>query len=121
MRFKCDENLPVDVAELLGQNGHDAIGVSDQQLAGRPDADIAAACKSENRVLITLDLDFADIRAYPPGDYSGIIVLRPTLQTITALFRLTRRVLPLLDSEPLAGRLWIVDETRVRIRTGSTV
>jgi hypothetical protein len=27
--------------------------------------------------LVTLDLDFANIRAYPPAEYPGIVVLRP--------------------------------------------
>lgn len=30
----------------------------------------------ETRALITLDQDSGDIRAYPPGDYSGLVVLR---------------------------------------------
>jgi len=31
MRFKLDENLPPDVAELLRQEGHEALTVFDQQ------------------------------------------------------------------------------------------
>jgi len=37
MRFKTDENLPIEVAELLRRHGHDALSVIDQQLAGHPD------------------------------------------------------------------------------------
>lgn len=69
---------------------------------------------------ITLDLDFADIRRYPPENYAGIIVLRPANQGISAVLRLMRRALPLLGQEPLTGALWIVDEQRVRIRGGDS-
>jgi Domain of unknown function (DUF5615) len=69
MRFKTDENLPVEVAELLRQHQHDALSVHDQQLAGQVDPRIARVCQTENRALVTCDLDFADIRAYPPEDY----------------------------------------------------
>jgi hypothetical protein len=31
MRFKIDENLPVEVAELLRANMHDAMTIFDQQ------------------------------------------------------------------------------------------
>lgn len=111
-----DENLPVEVAELLRQAGHDVQTVLDQALGGEPDPRIAEVCRAERRVLVTLDLDFADIRTYPPADYAGLIVLRPATQTITNLTRLISQLIALLATEPLAGRLWIVDETQVRIR-----
>jgi predicted nuclease of predicted toxin-antitoxin system len=116
MRFKTDENLPVDVVHFLRSEGHDVHSVIDQQLAGHPDADVAKICQAESRVLITLDLDFSDIRLYPPEDYFGIIVLRPALQTISSILRLTARANGLLDSEAVTGRLWIVSEHQVRIR-----
>jgi predicted nuclease of predicted toxin-antitoxin system len=45
-------------------------------LGGKADPEVAAACKAESRVLITLDTDFANLGAYLTEDYSGIIVLR---------------------------------------------
>lgn len=63
MRFKVDENLPVEVAELLRQAGYGAITVHDQGLGGEADAEIASICQEEERALVTLDTDFADIRA----------------------------------------------------------
>jgi predicted nuclease of predicted toxin-antitoxin system len=118
MKFKTDENLPVEAAEEVRQAGHDAVTVGDQQLAGQPDARVADIYQAEGRALLTLDLDFADIRAYPPGDYAGIIVLRPSVQTITNIRRLVGQVITLLPTEPAAGRLWIVDEGQIRIRGG---
>ena len=70
--------------------------------------------------MVTLDLDFSDIRVYLPSDYAGIIVLRPSVQTITNIRRLLGQVIALLPTEPLAGHLWIVDEGQIRIRAGST-
>ena len=66
MKFKTDENLPVEVVDLLRQAGHDALSVMDQQLAGHPDGDVAAVCQAEQRALVTLDLDFSDIRPIRP-------------------------------------------------------
>jgi hypothetical protein len=34
-------------------------------------------CKREGRILLTLDLDLSDIRAYLPEEFPGILVLRP--------------------------------------------
>jgi predicted nuclease of predicted toxin-antitoxin system len=116
MKFKVDENLPLEVMELLRSFGHDAMTAIEQQLNGRSDSELAAACQRESRCLVTLDLDFSDIRTYPPQLYAGIIVLRPTVQSIASIASITSRVLTLLASEPVTGRLWVADETRVRIR-----
>ena len=118
MRFKVDENLHEEVAELLRQNGHDAISVYDQHMQGRADEDVAAVCRREGRAILTQDLDFSSIFDYPPGDYAGIIVLRlhdPGRRSVLAAMR---RLLPLLSSQPLAGYLWTVDDVGMRIRPG---
>lgn len=118
MLFKIDENLHEEVADLLRQNGHDAISVFAQQLQGHPDGDVAAACRQENRALITLDLDFGSILAFPPEDYAGIVVLRlhdPSRPSVAAVMR---RLLPLLATEPLIGHLWTVDDAGMRVRPG---
>ena len=46
MKFKVDEYMPIEVAEMLANAGHDAATVPDQQLGGRPDPDVAAAGRS---------------------------------------------------------------------------
>jgi predicted nuclease of predicted toxin-antitoxin system len=108
--------LPVEAAELLANAGHDAVTVHDQHMVGRSDGDIATVCKHEGRVTITLDLDFADIRTFPPADHAGIIVFRLRLLDKFHVLAVLERLLPVLEYEPLAGKLWIVDETSVRIR-----
>ena len=116
MRFKTDENLPREVADFLNQHGHDAKRVDEQGLGGVADPGVAAVCLVERRVIVTLDTDFMDVRRFPPEDYEGILVLRPHRQTIPRILDLTRRFTALLESESLMGKLWIVDEGRVRIR-----
>jgi predicted nuclease of predicted toxin-antitoxin system len=76
MRFKVDENLHYDVAEALRARGHDALTVHDQQMRGDPDSRLGEVCQAEGRAIVSLDLDFANIRDYPPRDYAGLIVLR---------------------------------------------
>jgi Domain of unknown function (DUF5615) len=64
MKFKVDENLPIEVALALRVAGHDAMSVVDQGLGGHADARIAEVCKRESRALVTLDLDFANVRGF---------------------------------------------------------
>lgn len=48
MKFKIDENLPIEVAELLQQAGYDAMTVLDQHLGGKADPKIV---KQKNELL----------------------------------------------------------------------
>ena len=115
MRFKVDESLHVEVADLLRTQQHDAFTVFDQGLHGREDRDIADMCRSEGRVLLSVDLDFSNILMFPPENYPGLIVLRLRKKGRAAVRRVVTRVMDHLNKEPLVGRLWIVDERRIRI------
>ncbi len=116
MRFKIDENLPVEIMEMLITGGHDAVSVVAQSLGGADDPEVATICNSENRCLVTLDTDFSDIRVYPPGSHPGIIVFRLAKQDKQSILAVTSRLLVTLESRALEGALWIVDEQRIRVR-----
>ena len=70
MRVKLDENLPLQLSRLFTESGHDAVTVLDEGIGGATDAEIASVCLAEERVLVTQDVDFADIRMYPTGRLS---------------------------------------------------
>ena len=116
-KFKLDENLPLEAAALLRDAGYDAATIWDQEMVGDPDLKVASACKDEDRVLVTLDLDFADIRLYRPGDHAGIIVLRMARQDKQSVLEIVERLIGVLGRESVAGLLWIVDSKRIRIHT----
>jgi len=48
MLFKVDENLPVEIAELLSDLGHDAKTINDQRLQGVNDRVLLERCDKEN-------------------------------------------------------------------------
>jgi predicted nuclease of predicted toxin-antitoxin system len=116
MRFKADENLPIEVAEMLQQAGHDAATVLEQHLGGSDDAQLAALCQLESRILVTLDMDFSDIRNYPPAEFPGLVVLCLRQQDKPHVLDVFVRLVQVLDQEPIEGYLWIVEENRIRIR-----
>ncbi|MDE2727020.1 MAG: DUF5615 family PIN-like protein [Gemmatimonadota bacterium] len=116
MKFKLDENMPVALVGLLADAGHDAVTVSDQRMTGASDPRIALACRTEGRTLVTLDMDFADIRAYPPQDYAGLVVFRLSRHGPGRVLRVAVRLIELLPETSLQGQLWIVEDDRIRIR-----
>jgi predicted nuclease of predicted toxin-antitoxin system len=116
VRFKLDENLSPSLAEMFAAAGHEAHSVAQQSLGGQPDARVIEVCSGEQRVFVTLDLDFSNILAYPPAEFAGIVVLRLADQAHVAVQAAIRRLLDLLDKESVAGCLWIVEDHRIRIR-----
>lgn len=118
MEFKIDENLPAEAATLFRSAGHEAATVGDQGLAGASDTTVAERIQAERRVLVTADLDFSDIRAYPPADYSGLLVLRLRQLDKPHVLWVLSRLLQVLEKRSPAKELWIVEEERVRIRVG---
>src|ERR1043166_2899974 len=71
MRFKVDENLPEELADFFRGRGWDCMTVDEQQLGGALDDRITEICDDEDRILVTLDLGFSNIRDYPPAAHPG--------------------------------------------------
>ncbi len=115
MKFKLDENLDWHLASLLQKAGYDASTAQHQNLSGADDAALFRACVREKKILVTLDLDFADVLKYPPSDSSGIIVLRPPKFIFPLIKRLLEQLIIHLNHESPQQVLWIVEEGRLRI------
>ena len=116
MKLKFDENLGNRHAEVFRIAGHDVLTVRDQGLQSGSDPTIFDACCAEQRCLITLDLDFANVLRFPPADSAGIIVLRfPDRGTMLLLDSLVDNAINALKALSPQGRLWIVEPSRIRI------
>lgn len=116
MKFKIDENLPIDVAGRLKREGYDSATVMEQNLSGKSDSEVSSLCLREGRILVTLDTDFADIRTYPPEEFPGFIVLRLQRQDKDHVMGVIENLLEAFRKENPERNLWIIEEDRIRIR-----
>ncbi|HUT55755.1 MAG TPA: DUF5615 family PIN-like protein [bacterium] len=117
MKIKLDENMPHDLAELLSASGHDAATAAEQGLSGADDQEVLEKASSEERLLMTLDVGFADIRKYPLGSHGGIVVFRLHDQRWVVMKRPAQRLIESGLLQKLERGLAIVDESRVRFRS----
>lgn len=115
MRFKLDENLPQALSRLLQDAGHDVATVREEGIAGCEDQSLYKLCCAEQRVLVTLDMDFAHPLRFPPEAAAGIIVLRPPRPLLSLIRSTLAHALNRLTTEPIAGRLWIIESAFIRI------
>jgi predicted nuclease of predicted toxin-antitoxin system len=118
MQFLIDADLPRSIVVLLQRYGHTGVDVRDIGLGSAPDVHIARYAQTQSLCLLSGDFDFADLRAYPPDRYAGLVILHVP-PTATA-----RMILALMEEflqqdhvvKRLPGHLAIVEFGRVRMR-----
>jgi predicted nuclease of predicted toxin-antitoxin system len=116
MKIKLDENLPAQLYDLLVSHKHDVHTVSDESLVGREDRVIFAAACKENRLLLTQDLDFSDLRAFRPGTHPGIVLIRLRDPSRRRLVERLRQVLQSEKLETWAGCFVVISDKKLRLR-----
>lgn len=114
MKVKLDENLSHRLLDVLRQSGHDGCSVQDQGLKGADDLTVWAHANEEGRLLITQDLDLSDIRKYPPGAHSGILLLRLKAKGIQGTRRFLENLIQVRGIDDLAGSVVVATEGRLR-------
>ena len=119
MQIKVDEDLPKRVVTLLRENGYEADSIVEQAMAGWKDVALWHSIQAESRFLVTGDKGFADIRLYPPGSHSGIMLLRPDQDGIRPILELLGKVLQSYDISSLSGTITVVTPRGVRVRRKS--
>ncbi len=120
MRIKLDENLSRKLKPLLRESGHNVSTVKDEALLSSPDPVIASACRSEDRMLFTLDVEFADLRKYPPGSHPGIVLFRPVSYGPLSVIRYIMNFVNKADILKLRGCVTVVDPGAIRVRRPET-
>jgi predicted nuclease of predicted toxin-antitoxin system len=116
VKLKLDENLSRHLKHGLTLLGHDVATTADEGLLSQPDTIIATEAKREGRILLTLDIEFADLRKHPPGRHPGIILFRPRSFGPLAVNHFVEQFMSRLDLEPVRGCIVVVDATKVRVR-----
>lgn len=116
MKFKLDENLGILGKAVLEAHGHDVMTVGEQDLSGVADERLYQVVCQERRILVALDRDFGEVLRFPPEPTAGLVVLASPSRLSRA--EILARIVDLcvmLRTEPVEGKLWIVEPGRIRI------
>jgi hypothetical protein len=116
VKFKLDENLPIELVDDLHSLGHDADTVISEGLRGATDPTVVHAALASDRILLTLDKGIANLKRYPTHQHAGVVLFRPDTFGRGAVLSFVRTRLPELLLIDLIGRLTVVTASRIRFR-----
>jgi len=116
MRFLVDACVDIGVREWLRGQGHDAIHLRDEGLHKLPNGEIFTKADAEQRVIITLDLDFGEILSLAHGRVVSTIVFRVRDTRPQFLIARLQSVLPGMEEHLARGAIVIVEPARCRVR-----
>ena len=119
MKIKLDENLPVALHGVLHSYGHDVDTVADEHLVGEPDEVVWQAAQNAERLLITQDLDFSDVRKFAPGTHHGVLLVRLAKPGRHALFECVSSIFEAEDVDSWHGCFVVASDRKLRIRRPS--
>lgn len=116
MRFLADMGVDVRVVAWLRQQGHDAVHLREAGMHRAPDQQVFALALSEDRIVLTFDLDFGEIAALSPRQSARVILFRLSNARSTRVIERLAAVL-VSSAEVLENPVIIlVEEFRHRIR-----
>jgi predicted nuclease of predicted toxin-antitoxin system len=115
MKIKLDENLPLRLATLLNNLGHDVHTLHDELLLGHKDNEVWETTQQESRFLITQDMDFSDLRQFAPGSHHGILLVRLRSANRTDLIERIRELFQKENVREWAGCFVVATERKIRV------
>ena len=119
LRFFSDQCVPAEITDALRRHGHQVTLLREVLPIGSLDPAVITKAQQLGAILLSLNGDFADIVAYPPANYLGIVAVQLHNHPET-IPQLMERLVAFLDGHPAQefyhGKLFIVEVHRVRIR-----
>jgi predicted nuclease of predicted toxin-antitoxin system len=111
-----DQCVPNKFQRIIQLWGYQADLLSQHIAIESTDKAVIELAQKLDAVLLTIDLDFANILDYPPADYEGIVVMRYDIMDESDVLNSLKQALTDLYRDDLRHVLVIVEAHRYRIR-----
>ena len=119
LRFLADHCISNTIVQALRDASHEVVRLKDVLPVESPDMIVIAKAQEVDAILLSMNGDFADIVAYPPKNYKGIVALQMRNHA-EVLNHLMVRLIGYLKVQPAMEhyhrKLLVVEVNRIRIR-----
>jgi predicted nuclease of predicted toxin-antitoxin system len=116
LKYLVDEDISPKTSNFLSNLGYDIKHLREVNLKGSRDEEVMRFAKSENRILITMDADFANISIYPLGTHPGIIRIRLRYPTVHKVNQILKGLLSRAEDLKIEGCLVVATSRVFRIK-----
>jgi len=116
MKLLADVGISMATVHALRQQGHDIVHLREQGLQRLPDPEIMEKARAEGRIVLTFDLDFADLLALGVSDSPSVVIFRLRDETPASVNPRLLEVLDERSKELEKGALIVVEDSRYRMR-----
>lgn len=117
MRFLADMGVALRVVRHLRAAGHDALHLAEQGLQRLPDRDIFAKARIEDRIVLTFDLDFAEIAAAAGTALPSVLIFRLGNAGADSVIERLTTAINSAGAMLLSGAIVAVEDRRIRVRS----
>jgi predicted nuclease of predicted toxin-antitoxin system len=116
MRFLVDMPLSPGLAGWLRQQGHDAVHALEVGLSRASDAAILKHAQSEQRALVTADLDYPRLLALTQAEGPGLILFRGGNYSEQEAKDRLKRAFKTIPTAELPASIVVIEKGRIRRR-----
>lgn len=116
MRFLADAGISPKTVEFLRGTGHEAVHVCELAMQRVPDRLLVEKARTDDRIVLTFDLDFGEILALGVLTRPSVVIFRLTDERAGSVNRRLEGVLSEQGEALASGALILVEDARYRIR-----
>ena len=116
MKLLGDVGISLSTMRILRQQGYDIVHLREEGLQRLPDREIMEKARAEGRIVLTFDLDFADLLALGVSDSPSVVIFRLRNETSASVNPRLLEVLNERTKELESGALIVVEDSRYRMR-----
>lgn len=116
MKFLADMPISPKTVSYVRSLGHDIYRISEKGLPKAKDSEIVDRAIKEQRIILTMDLDFSAIIAKSQKSTPSAIIFRLSDESYENINILLKDILPRVENEILKGAIVIIEDDRFRIR-----
>jgi len=115
MRVLLDMLVSSALLPVLSDYGHESVHASQVGLARATDSALVDFARTQQRAIVTADLDFPQLLALSGAGGPGVILFRGGNYTDAEICGLLARVLQAVPESVLIHSICVVDKKRIRV------
>lgn len=116
MKFLADMGISLFTVEWLRNAGYDAVHLREEGLQRLADAEILLKARQEDRIILTMDLDFGTLLAINQDPFPSVILFRLSDERSRIVNERLAVILPQCSEVLATGALISVSNNAFRVR-----